>query len=275
MLQQEAMIERVRYLCRLDERLEAAMMYGSFAQFEGDEFSDIEFILFFYDEVLGDVNQEEWVTRIAPVELYFVNEYGNGTAIFENLIRGEFHFDRASDIQKIDESWRETDWFPSLETALVLDRTGELTCRLRSIVGPALAQGTPERIRFLCNCFINWFLFGSNLLARGELARALDLLGIVQDQLIRMIRISERSTEHWFNSSKLLEKDISEASYARFVACTANLNEEALWSAYLSAWYWGTELMSSLAEGHGVALPAALLDQLDQRLAQAYRRWRA
>jgi lincosamide nucleotidyltransferase len=275
MLQQEAMIERVRYLCRLDERLEAAMMYGSFAQFEGDEFSDIEFILFFYDEVLGDVNQEEWVTRIAPVELYFVNEYGNGTAIFENLIRGEFHFDRASDIQKIDESWRETDWFPSLETALVLDRTGELTCRLRSIVGPALAQGTPERIRFLCNCFINWFLFGSNLLARGELARALDLLGIVQDQLIRMIRISERSTEHWFNSSKLLEKDISEASYARFVACTANLNEEALWSAYLSAWYWGTELMSSLAEGHGVALPAALLDRLDQRLAQAYRRWRA
>jgi lincosamide nucleotidyltransferase len=275
MLQQEAMIERVRYLCRLDERLEAAMMYGSFAQFEGDEFSDIEFILFFYDEVLGDVNQEEWVTRIAPVELYFVNEYGNGTAIFENLIRGEFHFDRASDIQKIDESWRETDWFPSLETALVLDRTGELTCRLRSIVGPALAQGTPERIRFLCNCFINWFLFGSNLLARGELARALDLLGIVQDQLIRMIRISERSTEHWFNPSKLLEKDISEASYARFVACTANLNEEALWSAYLSAWYWGTELMSSLAEGHGVALPAALLDRLDQRLAQAYRRRRA
>jgi lincosamide nucleotidyltransferase B/F len=275
MLQQEAMIERVRYLCRLDERLEAAMMYGSFAQFEGDEFSDIEFILFFYDEVLGDVNQEEWVTRIAPVELYFVNEYGNGTAIFENLIRGEFHFDRASDIQKIDESWRETDWFPSLETALVLDRTGELTCRLRSIVGPTLAQGTPERIRFLCNCFINWFLFGSNLLARGELARALDLLGIVQDQLIRMIRISERSTEHWFNPSKLLEKDISEASYARFVACTANLNEEALWSAYLSAWYWGTELMSSLAEGHGVALPAALLDRLDQRLAQAYRRWRA
>jgi lincosamide nucleotidyltransferase len=275
MLQQEAMIERVRYLCRLDERLEAAMMYGSFAQFEGDEFSDIEFILFFYDEVLGDVNQEEWVTRIAPVELYFVNEYGNGTAIFENLIRGEFHFDRASDIQKIDESWRETDWFPSLETALVLDRTGELTRRLRSIVGPTLAHDTPQQIRFLCNCFINWFLFGSNLLARGELARALDLLGIVQDQLIRMIRISERSTEHWFNPSKLLEKDISEASYARFVACTANLNEEALWSAYLSAWYWGTELMSSLAEGHGVALPAALLDQLDQRLAQAYRRWRA
>jgi hypothetical protein len=33
---QRAMIERVCHLCRLDERLAAAMMYGSFAQFEGD-----------------------------------------------------------------------------------------------------------------------------------------------------------------------------------------------------------------------------------------------
>jgi hypothetical protein len=51
------------------------------------EFSDIEFILYFYDEVFGDVDQEEWVARIAPVELYYVNEFGNGTAIFKNLIR--------------------------------------------------------------------------------------------------------------------------------------------------------------------------------------------
>jgi lincosamide nucleotidyltransferase len=268
---QRAMIERVRYLCRLDERLVAAMMYGSFAQFEGDEFSDIEFILFFYDEVLGDVDQEAWVARIAPVELYFVNEYGNGTAIFENLIRGEFHFDKASDVKKVDESWKDTDWLPSLDATLILDRTGELSRRLQAVVGPPLDRHTPEQIRFLCNCFVNWFLFGSNLLMRGELARALDLLGIVQDQLLRMIRVSERSTEHWFNPSKLLEKDISKASYTRYVACTANLDERALWSAYLSAWSWGRELMSSLAEGHDVALSAALFDRLDRRLTSAYR----
>jgi lincosamide nucleotidyltransferase B/F len=142
---QRAMIERVCHLCRLDERLAAAMMYGSFAQFEGKEFSDIEFMLFFYDEVLGDVDQEEWVARIAPVELYFVNEFGNGTATFENLIRGEFHFDKASDIQRIDESWKETDWFPSLEATLVLDRTEELSRRLQKIVGPTLDR--PRRSR--------------------------------------------------------------------------------------------------------------------------------
>ncbi len=47
MLQQEAMIERTRRVCREDERLAAAMMYGSFARGEGDGFSNIEFILFF------------------------------------------------------------------------------------------------------------------------------------------------------------------------------------------------------------------------------------
>jgi lincosamide nucleotidyltransferase B/F len=272
---QIAMIERVRHLCRLDERLAAAMMYGSFAQFEGDEFSDIEFILFFYDEVLGDVDQEEWVARIVPVELYFVNEFGNGTAIFESLIRGEFHFDKASDIQRIDESWKETDWFPSLDATFVLDRTGELTRRLQKIVGPTPDRHTPKQIRFLCNCFVNWFLFGSNLLMRGELARSLDLLGIVQDQLLRMVRVSEHSTDHWFNPSKLLERDISEASYARYVACTASLDEGALWSAYLSAWSWGKDLMPPLTEVHGVALPTTILDRIDQRFMDVYRRRRA
>jgi lincosamide nucleotidyltransferase B/F len=268
---QKAMIERVRELCREDDRLAAAMMYGSFAQGEGDEFSDIEFILFLYDEVFDDLDQEEWVARIAPVELYFINEYGNGTAIFESLIRGEFHFDKASDIERIDESWKETDWFPSLEAALVLDRTGELSRRLRKIVGPTPDRDTPEQIRFLCNCFVNWFLFGSNLLARGELARALDLLGIVQDQLLRMVRVSERSTDHWFNPSKRLEEDVSGASYARYVSCTAGLDHRALWSAYLSAWSWGKELMSSLTKERGIALPETLLDRLDRRLSGTHR----
>jgi lincosamide nucleotidyltransferase len=264
-LLQEEMIERVRVLCHEEDRLVAAMMYGSFAQGEGDEFSDIEFILFFEDGALRSLDREAWVSRVAPVELYFVNEFGVGTAIFDNMIRGEFHFDRASDIPKIDESWKETDWFPSLGATLVLDRTGELARRLQSVVGPTLDRDTPEQIQFLCNCFVNWFLFGSNLLARGELARALDLLGIVQDQLLRMIRVSERSTEHWFNPSKFLEKDISKTAYTRYTTCTAVLNEASLRDAYDSAWSWGRELMSVLAERHEVALPGRILDRLDQR----------
>ena len=269
MLRQEAMIERVRQLCHLDERLVAAMMYGSFAQSEGDEFSDIEFILFFGDDALEDVDQKEWVMQVAPVELYFVNEFGIGTAIFDNLIRGEFHFDKASDIEKIDESWKRTDWLPSLDATLILDRTGELSRRLQMVVGPPLDRSTPEQIQFLCNCFVNWLLLGSNLLARGELARALEFLGFVQRQLLWMIRILEQKTEHWPTPSKALEEDVSEAAYARYVACTAHLDKEALWKAYLSAWAWGKEMMLSLTPRRDTVLPAALLDRLDGHLTEA------
>jgi lincosamide nucleotidyltransferase len=271
MLQQEAMIERVRRVCREDERLVAAMMYGSFAQGEGDGLSDIEFILFFEDAAAGEVDQEEWVSRISPVGLYFVNEYGNGTAIFDNLVRGEFHFDRASDIAKIDESWKEVGWWPSLEDALVLDRTGELARRLELIVGPPPARDTPERARFVCNCFVNWVLFGSNLVVRGELARALNLLGIVQDQLLYMVRILEGSTGRWFNPAKLLEENVSDDAYARYAACTARLDRDEIRRAYISAWEWGGEMVAALSERHGVVAPAPLLEKLDRRFAESLR----
>lgn len=267
MLGQGAMIERTRQLCREDERLVAAMMYGSFAQGEGDGFSDIEFILFFEDDALENVDQQRWVSKISPVELYYVNEYGNGTAIFEGLIRGEFHFDRASDIGKIDESWRETGWFPSLDDALVLDRTGELARRLRAVVGLPLDRDTPERVRFARDSFINWLLFGSNLVARGEDARALDLLFFVQRYLLHMVRLLEGKTEHWPSPSKALESDISRAAYARYAACTARLNGEDIRSAYLSAWEWGKEMMEVLGGRHGLESPATLLERMDQRLA--------
>src|SRR5918998_1653948 len=234
MLQQEAMIERVRRVCQEDERLVAAMMYGSFAQGEGDWLSDIEFVLFFDDDALEDLDQEEWVASISPVELYFVNEYGNGTAIFDNLVRGEFHFDGFSEIATVvAESMRDADWLPFLEDALVLDRTGDLTRRLQMIVGPPPERDTPGQARFLCECFVNWFLFGSNLHARGELARSLDLLGVVRHRLLQMARVLDGSTTHWINPSKFLESEISAASYARYVAFTARPESEELRDAYL------------------------------------------
>jgi lincosamide nucleotidyltransferase B/F len=243
-------------------------MYGSFAQNEGDEFSDIEFILFFEDDELANLDQEEWVSRISPVGLYFVNEYGNGTAIFENLVRGEFHFDGASDIEMVvGESMKDTDWLPSLEDTLILDRTGELTPRLRRIVGPPPERDTPEQIRFVCNCFVNWFVFGSNLLARGEFARSLALLGIVRDRLLQMVRVLEHSTLHWFNASKFLEREISDPSYARFVACTARLDDDEIRSAYLATWEWGRELMSAIADRYDAAPPEAFLERLDGHFA--------
>ena len=129
-----------------------------------------------------------------------------------------------------------------------MDRTGELTRRLRNnVVGPPPKRDTPEVASFVCDGFVNWTLLGTNLLARGELARALDLLRIVRDRLLQMVRIVEGSTAHWFNSSKFLETEISAGSYARYASCTARLDEEELKDTYRAAWSWGRELMADLA----------------------------
>src|SRR5205085_9505038 len=89
---QEEMIDQVRRLCHQDKRITAALMYGSFTTGEGDEFSDIEFYIFINNADSQQFNHADWVGQIAPVALYFVSHLGHERAIFENLVRGEFHF---------------------------------------------------------------------------------------------------------------------------------------------------------------------------------------
>ena len=124
MLPQEEMIERLRRTCQKDARLVAGMLYGSFTRSERDAFSDIEGVLFFEDEALAEIDPTAWIGQIAPVRLYFVNEFGVGTAIFEtplpneSLIRGECHFCPASTMADV-ESWQGKVWFPSVESVVL------------------------------------------------------------------------------------------------------------------------------------------------------------
>jgi len=267
MLPQEVMIEKVRQLCEDDERVMAALMYGSFALGQGDRFSDIEFYLFFEDEALGGLVEEAWVGQIAPLGLYYVNEFGNGTAIFKNLIRGEFHFEAASNVGLVD-AW-ETAWFPSLESAVLVDKSGELSSRVGRLVQRPPDLDTPERALFVCRSLTNWTLMGANLLQRGEYARAEAFLTLVHDHLLRDVRLVEGSTANWLSPSRRLEEDVSASSYERYRACTAALNAKQLFRAYASCWEWGRELMGELATRHTLTLPEALLDELDRRLGQA------
>lgn len=264
---QERMIERVREACRADERLEAAMLYGAWARGEGDAYSDIDVVLFFRDDALEGLDRAEWLGQIAPVELVFTNEFGHTAAIFATLVRGEFHFDRASEVAAV-ETWAETDTFPSLECTLILDRTGRLTRHLGALVRPAPERDTPERVRFLCDSFLNWILFGDTVLRRGEVARSLEILGTVHRYLLWMVRLAEERTAHWPTPSKSFEADISPAANARYAACTAPAEPAALARAYRAAWVWGRELMPVLAERHGLALPEGLVGKLDARIGR-------
>jgi lincosamide nucleotidyltransferase len=265
MLQQESMIRKVRGACERDDRLVSALMYGSFALGEGDGFSDVEFYLFFRDDALGGVDEERWVAQIAPVRLYYVNEFGNGTAVFENLVRGEFHFEAASNVGLVEE-W-EVAHFPSLESAVVADKDGELTYRMGMLVGPAPSLDTPERALFLCNSLVNWTLMGANLLKRGEHARAEALLTLVHGHLLQAARLVEGTTANWLSPSRKLEEDLPPAQYGRFRACTAALDAAQLARAYRSTWAWGRELIAELSERHGFELPADLLEEMDRHVS--------
>ena len=267
MLEQVTMIEKVRELCEQDERVMGALMYGSFALGQGDRFSDIEFYLFFRDRALDEVDEEAWVAQIAPVELYYINEFGNGTAVFENLVRGEFHFEKASDINLVD-AWQST-WFLSLDSAVVLDRDGELSRRVSRLVGHPPDLDTPQRALFLCCSLVNWTLMGSNLLKRGEHARALTFLALVHGHLLQAARLVEGKTDNWLSPSRRLEEDISVASYERFRTCTAALEAEQLVLAYWSTWDWSRELMAKLSARHAFPLPDSLLTKLNRYLKGA------
>ncbi len=200
MLEQEVLIARVRELAALDEDVVAALMYGSFALLEGDHLSDIEFYLYF-GAPLDRIDRREWLERVAPVEMHYVNEFGTDTAIFPNAVRGEFHFEPESSIAKI-ATW-ENAWFPSQEAAIVVDRTGVLSRTLAPFSHRPPPKDSRTTAELISMSLINWTLMGANLMNRGESAGALTLLGRIHVDVLKAVRMIEGTTVHWLSPSRI------------------------------------------------------------------------
>ena len=262
---QKKMIDRFREACHEDARIIAALMFGSFAIGEGDAFSDIEFAVFIHDDSFHKFEQRSWLNAVSPVAAYFPDDFGHYTALFENGIRGEFHFMRKSDIPIIS-TWQGYGWFPSLEAAVLLDRSGELSEYASALVGgPPIREGAPL-VEGLALNLISLMLFGANLLNRGEYARAWALLGKAHENLLKLVRLHEGATDHWPTPSRALEADLSEAVYKRYVACTASAEPEELCTAYHESWKWSLELFKSVAEPLKIELPIIVFGQIKELL---------
>jgi lincosamide nucleotidyltransferase B/F len=270
MFLQQTMLDRLRQCCHEDERVVAALLYGSFTTGEGDAFSDIECALFFADDQLATLDKQAWLAQIAPVALCFADDFGHHTAIFTNLIRGEFHFEPATKIASV-ATWRGNAWFPDAEAAILVDRTGELRRQIQPLLEPPERE-TPEGVLRLIHNQVNLLLFGANVLERGEWARALEILSLGHRYLLWLARLNEQATRHWPTPSRRAEADLSPESYARFARCTAALDPGQLVMAYVNAALWTQELAATLARRHGLTWPAPLLDQITERFRRLAER---
>jgi len=265
------MIARLRDACREDERVSGALMFGSFTTGEGDAFSDIESAIFIRDDAFEGFEQRVWLDAVSPVAAYFPDDFGHHTALFENGVRGEFHFLRASDVAVV-ESWRGSGWFPALDAAVLLDRTGELSRHASVLVGGPPAREGAALVEGLALNLLNLTLFGANLLNRGEFARAWALLSAVHGNLLKLVRLHEGATEHWPTPSRALESDLSAAAYRRYVTCTAGAEPGALWAAYRESWRWSCELFETVVGMPGVYLPATVIARVERVLGEASAR---
>ena len=121
MLQLE-LIEKIRNKSHSSTPVSAVLMYGSFIKGEGDEYPDIEFYIFYYK----DFDHKEWVNQIHETKVFFTNEFGTEVAIFDNWIRGEFHFLPIQDINIV-QSWEKYISFEYYKNMIIVDKEGKLT----------------------------------------------------------------------------------------------------------------------------------------------------
>ncbi len=226
------MIEKVRQLALINEDISAVLMYGSFTKGEGDRYSDIEFYIYHRTGEYSD--KLAFISQVAPVLLFFTNEFGTDVAIFENMVRGEFHFHPVTDIEAI-KTWAEVISFEFKDKMNLVDKDGMLSEVLASIPPVKPKRDTPENKEYLALNLLNNLLFVNNLILRGEYAHAHQLFGFIQRYVMWLIRLHLGKDNHWEAPSKKLEEDIPREWLLKYEQCVPSLNEKSLRNSLLSA----------------------------------------
>lgn len=223
------MIAKTKSLALSDKNISAVFMYGSFTKNEGDKYSDIEFYIFLNDK--ENFLSQKWVHQIHPVAVYFTNEYGSEVAIFENMVRGEFHFLTTNEMKVIN-SWDGMVEFSDFNKMILVDKDNLLLNTLNQIKTKAPDRTTNDNILWLSQSLLNVLLTTNNLIKRQEYAHAYQSLSNVQKYLLWLIRIATSQTKHWESPTKSLEKDIDQTWYSLFQQTTADLNPGSIKTAF-------------------------------------------
>jgi lincosamide nucleotidyltransferase len=259
-LAQERLIARVREVCAADDRLDAALMYGSFAADEGDVYSDVEFWLFFEPQWHGQVDTRAWCEQVAPVLHLLRNEFGTDVVVFPGLVRGEFHFTTTEDIPSL-RAWPARN--AATDRMIVLDRQAQLRPAVESLPERAPVPQSGSEIETLCGRFANWLLLAHHVATRGETLRAWDALGHTHRHLLWMARLVHDRTEHWLTPSRQAEAELPDDVVIELRRTTAPADPGAVREALRVAWQRGRGYWTELAKRHRIGLPEELFAEID------------
>lgn len=264
MLNQEKIINAVKNKGNSDSRMGAILMYGSFTQGCGDEYSDVEFYLFVKDDDIPSFDTEKWIEEIHPIFNHFYDEYGTEVVIFTNLVRGEFHFMPLSKIDIIDKLIV-AGYFPDVQSMVLCDKYEKLQTVIRALVENKVEYGKADAENIVNNLFSN-ILGGINMYKRGEIARSMESLYFAHGYFLKAVRLLEGKTEHWLDPRKNLENEISQTWYSAFMSCTSSLDKDSIVKAYSNMVDNFRPMISDLSDIYGINSHKELFEKLEERL---------
>lgn len=258
---QQELVARAREFCRRDERLTAALTYGSVAQGRDDEHSDVEFWIFTADAAF---DRQAWCDQLGPHLAVLHNEFGALVCIYSGLLRAEFHFAPFSELESQLSQWPARG--AAVDRMVILDRTGALHSALERIpLVPQLPDANEQLA--MCERFADWLLLAHHVNNRGEHLRSVDALGHAQRYLLWMTRFATDRTQNWLTPSRCAESDLSPETVAILSATSAPATAIALNGALRTAWQHGRSCWEILAARHGRDVPSELFAALDSALS--------
>lgn len=263
---QHTLIAAVRAAVAADPDLDAALMYGSFAKGEADTHSDVEFWLFHTPAAHAATDPRRWIAALGhPVARVLRNEFGAHVAVFDALVRGEFHFATTDQYPEIT-AWPERG--APVDAMLLLDRSGRLRPALEALPARLTLPGPADAIAEHCDPLLNWLILALHVLRRGELLRALDALEHARRHLLWAVRTAEEATSHWLTPSRAAENDLPSATVAALHAATAPAEPTRIAAALRATLTEGRRTWHTLTarDPHAPACPDDLLDEIDTAL---------
>jgi lincosamide nucleotidyltransferase B/F len=250
---QDRLDAAIKEALRVDDRVVAALAYGSRVKVDDDAHSDVEYWI---------VADDDWtvaglVQEIEPPLSLCLNEYGSHVAIWPGLVRGEFHAIKPDELHLIS-GWPQRG-APVARMVIKDDPAGRLAQTLAAVPERMPLPEMPDEVRQACERFANWLVMGWHVHQRGERERARLVLGLAREALLAMARLRYGATEHWLSQETRFELELP----AHFVVRLGQVADHDL----VGLWSVGRQLWLELADREGFELPAPPMAEIDAAVA--------